>query len=251
MSGFKDHFSRQSETYANARPRYPAALFDWLASESPDRETAWDIGCGNGQASVGLASQFKRVVACDPSEAQIRNAMPYPRIDYRVQAAESATLPAASVDLLIVAQALHWFDLDAFYASAMPALKPGALFAAWCYGISSVSPEVDAVFERLYRGPLDAFWPPERGHIENHYADLALPFDDSVEAPPLSLQAEWNAGQYLAYLRSWSASQRHLDATGVDAVAEITGDLRAAFGEQRRTVRWPLTIKACRKPVGE
>ena len=248
MSGFKDHFSRQSDTYANARPGYPAALFDWLAAQGPATDLAWDVGCGNGQASIGLAAHFKRVVACDPSEAQIRNAMPHPRIDYRVQAAESATLPAESVDLLIVAQALHWFDLDAFCASAMPALKPGALFAAWCYGISTVSPEVDAVFERLYRGPLDVFWPPERAHIENHYADLAMPFDDTVIGPPLSLDIEWNVNQYLAYLRSWSASQRHLDATGVDAVGEIEADMRAAFGDAVRAVRWPLTIKACRKP---
>ena len=251
MSSFKDHFSRQSDTYAQARPRYPSALFDWLASHSPGNALAWDVGCGNGQASVGLASHFKRVVACDPSAAQIRNATPHPRIDYRVQAAESATLPAQTADLLIVAQALHWFDLDAFYASARPALKPGALFAAWCYGISRVSPEVDAVFERLYRGPLDAFWPPERGHIENHYADLALPFATVVDVPAFSLTVDWRADQYLAYLRSWSASQRHLDATGVDAVSDIEDDLRKAFGNATHTVRWPLTIKACRKPVGE
>lgn len=249
MNGFKDHFSRQSDTYADARPRYPAALFDWLASQAPARELAWDIGCGNGQASVGLAGHFKRVVACDPSAAQIRNAVAHPRIDYRMQAAESATLPEATVDLLIVAQALHWFDLDVFYASAMPALKPGALFAAWCYGTSTVTPEVDAVFERLYCGPLDAFWPPERAHIENHYADLPMPFDERLTVPPMSMEVDWTADQYLAYLRSWSASQRHLDATGVDAVSEIEEDLRAAFGDQSRTVRWPLAIKACRKDV--
>ena len=248
MSGFKDHFSRQSDTYASARPRYPAALFDWLAAQGPGRELAWDVGCGNGQASVGLASHFKRVVACDPSESQIRNAIPHPRIDYRVQAAETASLPAESVDLLIVAQALHWFDLDAFYASAMPALKPGALFATWCYGISTVSPEVDAVFERLYRGPLDAFWPPERAHIENDYINLPLPFSQTLATPAFSLTVDWNADQYLAYLRSWSASQRHLDATGVDAVSEIESDMREAFGEPSLNVSWPLTIKACRKP---
>jgi len=247
MSAFKDHFSRQSDTYAAARPRYPDALYAWLASRCTERELAWDVGCGNGQASVGLAGHFERVIACDPSAAQIANAIPHPHVEYRVQAAESAALPERSVDLLVVAQALHWFDLDAFYASALPALKPGALFAAWTYEVSRVMPEVDAVFERLYRGPLDPYWPPERAHVESGYRDLPMPGPLLEDIPVFTLEVDWSADQYLAYLRSWSASQRHLDATGIDAVGRIEAELRAAWdGEASRRVSWPMPLKVCR-----
>ena len=56
--GFKDHFSGVSAGYRAFRPGYPAALFEWLASVSPARERAVDLGCGSGQASVGLARHF-------------------------------------------------------------------------------------------------------------------------------------------------------------------------------------------------
>src|SRR5947199_10119649 len=70
---FKDHFSRQAADYAIFRPGYPRELFDYLGSIAPGRHLAWDCGTGNGQAAVGLASGFDRVIATDASENQIAN----------------------------------------------------------------------------------------------------------------------------------------------------------------------------------
>ena len=113
---FKDHFSGHASLYAQARPHYPDALFDWIAQAAPSRECAWDVGCGNGQASVALAQRFERVVATDPSAQQIGNAEPHPRVEYRVEPGERTAIPARSMDAITVAQALHWFDHDAFFA---------------------------------------------------------------------------------------------------------------------------------------
>ncbi|MGH8214998.1 MAG: class I SAM-dependent methyltransferase, partial [Rhodanobacteraceae bacterium] len=130
---FKDHFSGHSDLYAKARPHYPDALFAWIAGEAPARGCVWDAGCGNGQASVALARHFERVAATDPSERQIGQAVADPRVEYRAEPAEHTSLAGQSADAVTVAQALHWFDLDAFVPEVRRVCKPGALFAAWSY----------------------------------------------------------------------------------------------------------------------
>jgi SAM-dependent methyltransferase len=131
--GFEDHFSRLAQQYARYRPRYPAALFEYLASAAPGRALAWDCGAGNGQAAVSLAGRFRHVTATDASWDQIRRAQPHPRVDYRVEQAESPSLPSRSCDLITVAVAVHWFAFGPFYRSVARVLKPGGLLAVWTY----------------------------------------------------------------------------------------------------------------------
>ncbi len=244
---FKDHFSAQAAIYSRARPGYPAELFAWLASQAPSRALAWDAGCGNGQAAVALAAHFERVVATDPSAAQLTNAQAHPRVAYRVEAAEDPTLAAASVDLITIAQALHWFDLDRFHVAASRVLKPGGVIAAWTYALSRVCPDIDRVFMQLYEGRLAGYWPPERRHVESGYSDLAFPFEP-IEAPAFAMRARWTLPQYLDYLRSWSASQRFLADRGEDAVSLMAADFAQAWGDpaQPREVDWPLSLRVGR-----
>jgi len=244
---FKDHFSAQAGLYSAARPTYPDALFDWLASLPGERELAWDAGCGSGQASVPLASRFERVVATDPSAAQLALAESVRNIDYRTEEAELPSLPTGSVDLITVAQALHWFELEAFYDAAYGVLRRDGVIAVWCYGLSVVTPAVDQVFMRLYRGVLAPYWPPERKHVENGYAGLEFPFE-RIEAPRFSIDLEMRLPDYLDYLRSWSATQAFLRATGEDPVAQIAEDMATAWAEPElpRRVRWPLQLKVGR-----
>ena len=244
---FKDLFSDHSDLYVQARPRYPDALFDWIAAEAPARSCAWDAGCGNGQASVALAARFENLIATDPSEKQLANAAANPRIDYRNEAAEHTTLADRSVDAVTVAQALHWFDLDAFVAEVRRVALPGALFAAWCYAHCSVTPAVDAVIAHLYDDLLGAYWSPERKFVDEGYASLALPFAP-VKTPAFEMRVDWDLRQLLAYLTSWSAAQKHLKITGEDAVASVAEELAVAWHqpEHVRPVRWTLAVRAGR-----
>lgn len=247
---FADHFSSQARIYAERRPRYPAGLFDWLAGLAPGHERAWDAGCGNGQASHGLAAHFDAVVATDPSAAQVAQAPPHPRIDYRVEAAESPSLAAHSVDLVCVAQALHWFDQERFHAALRRVLRPGGVIAAFCYGLCRTSAEVDAVYDRLYEPILGPYWPAERVHIEAGYRDLPFPWQP-IEAPPFALQVRWNLDAYGGYLRSWSSTQRYIDRHGSDPLALVDDDLTAAWGDPatEREVVFPLSLRVGRAPV--
>ena len=245
---FQDHFSGHADAYAQARPRYPEALFDWLSDQCLHHDLAWDAGCGNGQASLALARRFARVHASDPSARQIAAAPQDPRIHWRVEPAEHCSLHGHSADLVTVAQAYHWFEHDRFCSEARRVLRPGGLVAVWCYGLCRVSPAVDVLFHRLYEDVLGRFWPHERVHVEDGYRRLPFPFDEIGDVPRFRMQLDWTLPQYLDYLRSWSASQRYLQETGSDAVSAMQESFTAAWGEPQtaREVRWPLSVRAGR-----
>ncbi len=240
---FKDHFSAHAAVYQQARPDYPAALYNFLASITPSRDRAWDAGCGNGQASVDLAKQFSEVIATDPSAQQIANASPRNNIRYRVEPAEHSTLESGSVDLVCVAQALHWFDLGRFHEEIRRVLKPRGVVATWTYADCRVCSEIDALKDRVYVDLTGPYWPPERALVESGYADLPFPFD-RIDTPAFELCMQWDLDRYLAYLRSWSGTQRYIRARNEDPVSLVEDDLREAWGDpvQSRPVRWDFYL---------
>jgi SAM-dependent methyltransferase len=240
---FKDHFSRQATDYAKFRPRYPQGLFDYLGSIAPRRQLAWDCGTGNGQAAVGLASVFDHVIATDASDKQIANAQPHERVKYRVAPAENSGIDSATIDLIIVAQALHWFDLDRFYEEAGRVLKPDGVLAASAYNLLHIEPAIDQVINRYYHEVVGPFWPPERRLIEQ-FVDLPFPFQQ-IHPPKFEMTASWDLNHLVGYLRTWSSTQRSIAAKGEDPVKEISDELGRAWGtpEQTRNVNWPLTLR--------
>ncbi|WP_460457164.1 class I SAM-dependent methyltransferase [Arenimonas alkanexedens] len=247
---FQDHFSGHAAEYARARPTYPKELFAWVSDQCRHHDLAWDVGCGNGQASLALAHHFQRVHASDASEAQIAAAPVDPRITWRVESAEHSALRNHSVDLVTAAQAYHWFNQERFCAETLRVLRPGGVVAVWCYGRTRVDHGVDDVFDTLYHERLGGYWPPERRHVDDGYRHLSFPFEPISDAPRFEMTLQWDLAQYLAYLRTWSSSQRLLRETGRDAVSELAGQFEAAWGgpETRREVRWPLSIRAGRSP---
>jgi SAM-dependent methyltransferase len=240
---FKDHFSGHAAVYHEARPDYPGALFDFLAGEAPSSELAWDAGCGNGQASVALAERFATVVATDPSAEQIANASLRSNIHYRVEPAEQSSLASGSVDLVCVAQALHWFDLARFHEEVRRVLKPRGVAAFWTYADCRVDAEIDRQKDRLYIDLTGPYWPAERALVETGYVSLAFPFERIV-TPTLDMCMQWDLARYVAYLRSWSASQRYLRALEQDPVSLIESDLAKAWGDPARvrSVRWDFHL---------
>lgn len=240
---FKDHFSKQAADYAKFRPRYPQELFEYLGSIAPSRQLAWDCGTGNGQSAGGLVSVFDGVIATDASEKQIANAEPYERVEYRVASAENSGIDSATLDLIMVAQALHWFDLDRFYAETRRALKPNGVLAALAYNLLTIEPPIDEVVNQYYYEVVGPFWPPERKLIEQ-FADLPFPFDE-IDPPKFVMAMHWNLDQLMGYLGTWSSTQRFIAEKDSDPLEQISDELRGAWGNSRQTrsVVWPLTLR--------
>lgn len=245
-ASFKDHFSKQAETYARFRPDYPADLYAYLATLPAARELAWDCATGSGQAALGLARYFRRVIATDGSAAQIANAAPEGKVQYRVAPAEQTDIGSDTVDLITVAQALHWFDAEAFYAEARRVLVPGGVLAVWSYALAIIDPAIDAVVQRLYEDIVGRYWPEERRSVEAGYGDVVLPGEE-IATPNFAMTAIWRREQLLGYLRSWSAVQRYIDAKSTDPVALVESELAEAWdGAAEHEVRWPLSLRVAR-----
>lgn len=222
-------------------------MFEFLARLAPEHELAWDCATGSGQAALPLADHFTHVIASDASAQQVANAEPHPRVEYRVAPAEQSGLESHSVDLVTVAQALHWFDVDAFNAEARRVLKPGGIIAVSCYTFLSVAPEIDAIVNRFYLETVGPYWPPERTIIENGYRDLPFPFAP-IPAPPFRIEVHWSLEQLTGYLRTWSATQKFIAAHGYDPVDSTEYALRNVWGEAdaQRMVVWPLLLRVGR-----
>src|SRR5688500_9280947 len=176
MSGFEDHFSSGAAAYALHRPRYPDALFAWIARVAPGRTLAWDAATGSGQAASGLATHFDRVVATDASASQIEHAAPHPRVEYRVERAESSGLSGGAADVVTVAQALHLLGVAAFWVEARRVLRPGGVVVVWGYALPEISPAIDRVIDDFSNRTLAAYWPPERRILDDRYETIEFPF---------------------------------------------------------------------------
>ncbi|ALG86744.1 class I SAM-dependent methyltransferase [Gordonia phthalatica] len=227
--------------YAAHRPTYPAEIVDVLRAAAPDGEAAVDIGCGTGQLTVLLAQEFEQVIGLDPSEDQIANATAAAKVAYRVSSAEALDVPDASASLITVAQAAHWFDLAAFYREVRRIAVPGAALALITYGVVELDDDLSERFDVFYRDEIGPYWPAERRHVDNRYADLDFPFEP-IDAPAVTIERSWTLQQFAGYLGTWSAARRAREAGQGRILEQIADDLAPMWGDGRRTVRWPVTI---------
>ena len=245
---FVDRFAGVAHDYAAYRPRYPDALFAWLASVAPARDLAWDCGAGSGQATIGLAAHFAHVVATDASAAQLALASPHPRVEYRVAPADASGLPNGSVDLVTVAQAAHWFDLPRFYAEVSRVAAPRGVVALWMYNLLSTGDrEMDAMLLAFYRETLGGWWSPERRLIDEEYRTIPFPFEE-IDAPGFEMRARWTLAHLVGFLRSWSAVASYREALGIDPVDALRDRMAARWGDPDagREIVWPVVVRAGR-----
>jgi SAM-dependent methyltransferase len=245
---FADHFSRIAERYATYRPRYPQALADALAERCTRHELAWDAGCGNGQLSVLLATRFSRVVATDPSQAQLAAAQVHDRVDYRCARAEDAVLEPGTVDLAVAAQAAHWFDWPRYLAEAARVTRPGSLIALVTYAFMQVGGQIDELLGRYIREDVASYWPPGREHIDNGYRELQWPWQD-LDPPSIPMTSEWTRDELLGYVATWSATVRLVETHGPARYERLAVALASVWPDgERRTITWPLTVRLARVP---
>ncbi len=240
---FRDHFSGCAAEYRDFRPTYPADLFAFLAQNSPARDLAWDVGTGSGQAAIGLAAHFSRVVATDASAEQLARAEQHPRVEYLVATAEESALVDNSADIILAAQALHWFDHTRFFAEVQRVARPGGLIAATCYHSPSAGPEVEPVLQE-WEDFIHPFWPTGREWVDAGFRTIPFPFLER-DVPQFELTAPATLERFLGYLGTWSATQLYRKTQGTDPLARFVTAFTEAWGNPAavRTLRWELTLR--------
>lgn len=204
----KDSFGLAATEYLQFRPRYPRALFEYLAGLCARRERALDAATGNGQAAIGLAEFFDEVEAFDTSPEQVAAAIEHPGIRYRVERAEHLPYEADSFDLVTVAQGAHWFDLPAFYTEFERVARRSAIVAIWGYSYCEVTPQIDALVARELLEPIESYWAEGNRVILERYRSIPFPYDE-IAPPPFVMRHEWTRETFFSYLRTWSAYKRY------------------------------------------
>jgi SAM-dependent methyltransferase len=246
MKEIIDNFSAGASEYALYRPESPKSVFDFLYAHVKDFNTAWDCGTGNGQVALKLSERFTNVYGTDISIDQLQQAPKKENIAYVQERAEHTSLSDQSVDLITVAQAIHWFDFDNFYTEVHRVAKPGALIAVWTYSLLRLTPEVNKIIDHLYWEITRPYWDKERGYVDDEYRTLPFPFEE-IRVPELQIIRQYTFPQLLGYLRTWSGLKHYITKTGNDPVLPVMDDLEKAWGGSKELqVSWPVHMRAGR-----
>ncbi len=247
MEAFKDNFSQQSHLYVKYRPYYPTELYAYLSSLTDQHALAWDCGTGNGQAAMGLTDFYNQIIATDPSEQQIKNAFPHDKIKYRIEKAENNSIKSSTIDLVTIANALHWLDFEAFYEEVRRALKPNGIIAAWAYGVPTISREIDDVVNHFHYQTLGTYWLPENKLVEEEYTTIPFPFQQ-IQGPDFSYRKVSTLPDLIGYFNTWSATQRFINKNKFHPTDQLFNELLPIWGaaETERVVCWKLILKVGR-----
>ena len=243
-------FSTASDAYKQFRPQYPSALFQFLAQMSPSNSLAWDCGCGNGQASVVLANYFQHVIATDVSTQQIAEAEKANNVQYLISPAETIDADANSIDLITVAQAIHWFNHPVFFTEVDRVLKPNGIFAAWGYQLLYSDSPLDSVIEKLHTEIVGPFWPKGRELLDEGYTKIPFIYPRE-QVPPFKMQCRWQFSHLIGYLNTWSAVKAYENHHKENPIQPILPEIQEAWGDksQTKTVYWPLILYVGKKPA--
>ena len=239
----KDNFSRQANVYAQYRPGYPKELFEYILGFVKEKDLAWDCGTGNGQSASELSTHFKKVFATDISQKQLDNAAAKGNITYALEPAEKTSLADKTVDLITVAQAIHWFKFEAFYAEVKRVAKPGAVMAVWTYSLLKISGEIDKIISEYHFSTLEKYWDPERKYVDDGYASIPFPFTE-IKTPGFNIELNWSLKDLEGYLDTWSALQKFIAANAYSPVKELMNKIEEHWGEaEKRKIFFPVHLR--------
>lgn len=241
---WQDNFSQQATIYAQYRPQYPQLLYNFLQTIIKRHQLAWDCGTGNGQVATQLAALFKKVIATDASAAQLAAATLSPQVEYRLATAENSGLPSHSVDLITVAQAIHWFDIATFYREVERVAYDEAIIAVWGYGLLTVSPAIDAIIRELYTNILGSYWDPHRKHLDEAYQTIPFPFP-VIATPLIKMQLFWSLSELIGYLNTWSSVQKFMAVNNDNPVTQLEPLLQRDWNDHSilKPITWDIYLK--------
>ncbi|MDV6168076.1 class I SAM-dependent methyltransferase [Flavobacterium sp. DG1-102-2] len=238
----KDNFSAQAVQYSQFRPYYPSEMIDHIVSFVTNKETALDVATGSGQVAIQLSKYFTEVYGTDISDKQLEHAAKADNIVYKKESAEQTSFGESQFDLITVAQAIHWFDFDAFFKEVYRILKPDGIFAVLGYGLFSANGDADKLLKHFYYDITGPYWDAERRYLDENYTTIPFPFEE-LETQEFVNEFTWTFEQLTGYLETWSAVQHYIKKNGTNPIDLIKEELKEIWEEGDKKVTFPLLLR--------
>jgi ubiquinone/menaquinone biosynthesis C-methylase UbiE len=224
----KDNFSKQAIDYSKFRPQYPDEMIKYIISFVNNKSTALDLATGNGQVAHKLSTYFKQVYATDISQKQLDNAIQADNIIYSKECAEKTSFENQQFNLIVVAQAVHWFDFEIFYKEIYRILKPDGIFVIMGYGLFSTNPDSDKILRHFYYDIVGAYWDAERKYLDENYETIPFPFEE-IPAEKFANQFTWSFEMLIGYLQTWSSVQYYISKKNQNPIDLIYDNLKVSW----------------------
>src|SRR6202042_441250 len=117
----------------------------------------------------------------------LSQATPLQNAYYVQSSSEQLPIRSNSIDLIGVAQAMHWFSLHDFYNEVRRVLKPNGIIAAWCYNQAVIESTIDYVINKVYsKITKSQNSSREREYLYDHYHTIPFPFE-RISTPAFSI----------------------------------------------------------------
>ena len=235
MKDPKTRFSDRAENYVRYRPGYPREVLKFLEDKGALTygSVVADAGSGTGKLSELFLENGNKVLAVEPND-EMREAAElllgdHPRFESVAGAAEDTTLAGESVDLLVVANSLHWVQRDAARAEFLRVLKPdGRVAVVWNIPRRSGTPFLESLGEIMstYRTDDGA-----GGDAEDVYEMTKAFFDDGSGGQRTYEIGSFPYSQHLDFegLKGFVLSSSSMPAENESGSEEMLRDLEKVF----------------------
>lgn len=238
----KDNFSKQAVDYSKFRPQYPDKMIEYVISFVNNKSTALDIATGNGQVAHKLSAYFKKVYATDISQKQLDNAIQSENVIYSKEPAENTSFENQKFDLIVVAQAVHWFDFEIFYKEIYRILKPDGIFTVLGYGLFTTNTDSDKILKHFYYDIVGPYWDAERKYLDENYETIPFPFEE-IPTEKFENQFTWTFETLIGYLQTWSSVQHYISKNNKNPIDLIYDDLKVSWKKNDQKVIFPLLLR--------
>jgi ubiquinone/menaquinone biosynthesis C-methylase UbiE len=255
-----------AKIYSQARPSYPIELvekiIEFMKEKNVDSfDLAVDVGCGNGQATHLFSPYFKNTFGYDVSENQIKEAKKTSmddKISFYVSPSEKLPLKNDSVSLVTVAAAIHWFNLDKFYAECNRILRPNGVLAIFAYFLPTVTntSKPDLLSKKIedFLKVLRPYFAKEIEIIEQRYKTVKPPFNEIQRDILFKNELKWKIEHLIKFLETLSGYQSfNIKNPGNNFIKSFRMDILEIVKDEvdaeniELTVNFEVFLLLCRK----
>jgi hypothetical protein len=136
---------------------------------------------------------------------------------------------------------MHWFKFDEFFSEVKRVAKPNATFAAWCYSLTRITPEIDRVIADYHFNTLKDYWDDERSYVDERYTTIPFPFT-KIAAPEFGITYRWTLAELKGYLNTWSALQKLVADRHYNPLDDLVKQIGTMWKGEAMDIHFPIYL---------